>query len=95
MKHITMAVAGMSCDGCIRAVRNALEAVPGVQVDSVKVGSASASYDELRATPAALAQAIRKAGYQPMAAGVPVAPLVKDAVRCGCGHAHGRAEARR
>ena len=90
MKHITMAVAGMSCDGCIRAVRNALEAVPGVQVDSVKVGSASASYDELRATPAALAQAIRKAGYQPMAAGVPVAPLVKDAVRCGCGHAHGR-----
>lgn len=95
MQHITMAVSGMSCDGCVRAVRNALDAVPGVQVDSVTVGSASATYDELRTTPASLVQAIRKAGYQPMAAGVPVAPLVKDAVQCGCGHAHGRAEARR
>lgn len=94
MQHLTMAISGMSCDGCIKAVRNSLQAVPGVQVDNVSVGSATVSYDELQTTPAVLAQAVRKAGYQPTASGVPVAPLVKG-MSCGCGHAHGTRSAKR
>lgn len=95
MRNLTMGISGMSCDGCRRTVRTALEGVPGVQVDSVTVGAASVRYDELQTTPATLMQAIRKAGYQPMASGVPVSPMVEHPVRCGCGHAHGRTAARR
>lgn len=91
MLHGTIAISGMSCDGCVRAVRNALESVPGVRVDAVTVGSATVSYDELQTTRATLVQAIEKAGYKPMASGAPLTPLAKDLVHCGCGHAHGNA----
>jgi len=95
MQHLTMRISGMSCGGCVSAVRDALRAVPGVHVDSVAVGSATASYDESRTTPAVLAQAIQKAGYQPHAVGVPVAPPVTDGARCGCGHSHAPTAAKR
>lgn len=88
MHHVTMAISGMSCDGCVRAVRTALEAVPGLKVDAVAIGSATVSYDERQTTHATLVQAIEKAGYQPMASGVPITPLVENAVHCGCGHGH-------
>lgn len=91
MTHVTIQITGMSCGGCVRAVRNALSRMPGVQVQSVDIGSATISYDESRVTPQALAQAIRDAGYQPLASGVPVAPLVTNPPPCGCGQVHGTA----
>ena len=91
MRHATIQITGMSCDGCVRAVRQALARIPGVQVQSVDVGSATVNYDEFRVTPGALAQAIRDAGYQPVASGVPVAPLVANPTPCGCGHVHSTA----
>ena len=39
MKELKLEVAGMSCDHCVKAVRDALASVPGVTVHEVKVGS--------------------------------------------------------
>ena len=75
MRHITMPIAGMSCGSCVRTVAKALSAVPGVRVEAVTVGSATLTYDPKRTTPAAIAEAVQRAGYQPAPAGtrVPVA----------------------
>ena len=73
MKQVTVAIAGMSCGGCVNNVRTALAAVPGTRVDAVAVGSATVSYDATRTTPAAIEKAIRGAGYEPLAAAAPVA----------------------
>jgi copper chaperone len=73
MQQTTMAIAGMSCGGCVSTVQQALHAVPGTRVDAVTLGSATVSYDAARTNPAALAQAVRDAGYRPLAAAVPVA----------------------
>jgi copper chaperone len=50
MQQTTIAISGMTCGGCVSAVRKALGAVPGVHVDAVTVGSASVSYDVSRTT---------------------------------------------
>ena len=62
MRQITMAIDGMSCDGCVRAVARAIDVVPGARVDAVAVGRATVRYDPSRTSPAAIAQAIRAAG---------------------------------
>lgn len=72
VQQTTIAISGMSCGGCVSAVRKALEAVPGTKVDAVTVGSATLHYDASRTTPETFAQAIRDAGYQLGTAGVPV-----------------------
>lgn len=66
MQQATIAIAGMSCGGCVSAVQKALGAVAGARVDDVTVGSAAVSYDASRTNPAALAQAVRGAGYRPL-----------------------------
>lgn len=95
MQHMTIDISGMSCGGCVSAVRRALGAVGGVEVESVAIGVASVRFDEHRATPGAVLEAIRKAGYQPTASGVPISPMLEDPVHCGCGHPHRRAAAKR
>ncbi len=69
MQQMTIAISGMTCGGCVSAVRNAVGAVPGAHVDAVTVGSATVSYDATRTTPAAISQAIRDAGYEPVTEG--------------------------
>lgn len=66
MQQLTMAISGMSCGGCVTTVRKALGALSGTRVDSVTVGSATVTYDESQTTPAAIAQAVSDAGYQPI-----------------------------
>ena len=61
----TLAIGGMTCTHCVRAVHAALAEVPGAQVDRVDVGSATVRYDPARTTPAAIAEAVRDAGYDP------------------------------
>jgi copper chaperone len=51
---------GMSCDHCVRAVRQALEAVPGVTRAEVEVGAARV---EGEAAPEALLAAVDAEGY--------------------------------
>ena len=88
MRQITMAIDGMSCDGCVRAVAKAIDALPGARVDAVAVGSATLRYDPLRTSPAAIAQAIRAAGYRPGGALVPTpapVPVTRSGGCCGGG----------
>ncbi len=83
MQQMTMAIAGMHCGGCVTAVRQALQTVPGLRVDAVAVGSAQVTYDDARATPETIAEAIRQAGYQPGGADTAVAAGA-GARKCGC-----------
>ena len=64
--QITMVIPEVTCGGCVIAV-------PGAHVDAVTVGSATVSYGPARTNPAAIAQAVRDAGYQPGAADAPIA----------------------
>ncbi len=64
-KKITLAVQNMFCDACPFIVKNSLEAVPGVAkaVVSFKNKTAVVSYDDTKATVAALIKATTDAGY--------------------------------
>lgn len=57
-------IEGMTCGHCVRAVKQALEAVPGVQSATVDLdgGTAVVTHDETVATPA-LAHAVKEEGY--------------------------------
>ena len=66
MQTISLKVNGMTCQGCVRSVKNVLERVPGVssaEVDLVR-GEARVVFDPVRATHAALRAAIEDAGYE-------------------------------
>ena len=64
MKKLTLEVSGMSCGHCVRAVREALDAVPGVNVEQVQVGSATVSFDENKTSVGDLVDAVYNAGYE-------------------------------
>ena len=68
MDRMTMQIDGMSCAHCVKAVRDALSELPGVQVERVDVGSATVAYDEAQVTKGAVLDAVRDAGYEPAGA---------------------------
>ncbi len=84
MQQMTMAIAGMSCGGCVSTVRKALGDVPGTYVDAVSIGSATVSYDAMKTTPATIAHAVSAAGYVATAPGMPAADAMPVAVGGGC-----------
>ncbi|MGZ8415159.1 MAG: heavy-metal-associated domain-containing protein [Gemmatirosa sp.] len=62
MQILSLSIAGMSCGHCVAAVRDALAAVPGVQVQDVRVGGARVAAAE--GVPAAdVLAAVEAAGY--------------------------------
>lgn len=63
-ESVTLDVAGMHCEGCVRAVTRAASAVPGVVVDQVGLGRCTVFVEP--GTPAAerLIEAIRAVGYE-------------------------------
>ena len=63
MSTMTLEIAGMSCQHCVRAVREALEAQPGVTVSRVDIGAAEVTYDPAQVTASAIADAVSDAGY--------------------------------
>jgi len=63
MTRANLEIKGMSCDHCVHAVKQALTALPGVAVESVRLGRADIRYDETRITPDQLTAAINDAGY--------------------------------
>ena len=65
MERATIAIEGMSCGHCVKAVTSALEELGSVSVEQVSIGSATVSYNP-EATPVeGIAQAIRDVGYEP------------------------------
>lgn len=62
-------IQGMTCQHCVRAVREALTAVDGVRVERVGIGSAIVEYDPVRTPPAALIGAVNGQGYAASIAG--------------------------
>ena len=62
MEKVSFDIEGMSCDHCVRAVKNALEAVPGVRAADVRVGHADVETEG--ATRDALVGAIEEEGYR-------------------------------
>jgi copper chaperone len=63
MSTVALTIGGMSCQHCVRAVKQALESVPGVTVTRVDIGSAELSFDPAQSSPAAIAEAVTEAGY--------------------------------
>ena len=68
MDRMTMQIDGMSCAHCVKAVRDALSDLPGLQVERVDVGSATVAYDAAQVTKGAVLDAVRDAGYEPAGA---------------------------
>ena len=63
MNGVEIEIQGMTCQHCVRAVREALTAVDGVTVERVGIGSAIVAYDPARTTPATLVSAVQGQGY--------------------------------
>jgi copper chaperone len=64
MRRVTLNITGMSCGHCLNAVNQALGRLPGVQIESVRIGRADLQYDETVTDPDAISRAIADAGYQ-------------------------------
>lgn len=61
---LNLSLTGMYCGSCVRRVTMALQAVPGVQVESVEVGSARIAYNPAEATPEEILASIGRIGFQ-------------------------------
>jgi copper chaperone CopZ len=64
MTNATLHIEGMSCGHCLNAVSRALAALPGVEIESIRIGRAEVRYDERTTSPEALEAAIAEAGYR-------------------------------
>lgn len=62
-ERINLTIEGMTCEHCVRAVRNRLEKTPGVQVENVAIGSASVRVDRSKASLDDVRDAISDEGY--------------------------------
>ena len=64
---VTIGIAGMTCDNCVRKVENALKSLPGIK--EVKVDRAAAiarvTYDDTAINVPAMHDALLKSGYKP------------------------------
>jgi copper chaperone CopZ len=63
MEPLNLKIEGMSCEHCVRAVKNRLTATPGVKVDEVAVGSARLQYDPAQTNIDEIEEAIADEGY--------------------------------
>lgn len=59
----TLEIEGMTCGGCVRHVRGALAALPGVEIESVSIGSAEIAYDPDATSREAIVETVRGEGY--------------------------------
>ena len=64
MTNLTLRIEGMSCGHCMNAVNRALAGLPGVKVESVRMGRADLRYDERTTDPRRIEAAVAEAGYQ-------------------------------
>lgn len=74
MESVTLKIDGMSCDHCVRAVRQALEELPQVDIQSVGIGRASLRFDNDSTSVERILAAIQEAGYGAETTGTGEAP---------------------
>ncbi|HTF68557.1 MAG TPA: heavy-metal-associated domain-containing protein [Edaphobacter sp.] len=60
---LKLSIEGMHCGACVRRVTTALEAVPGVQVGAVEVGSAKLAFNTEEVTAQEIASAVDGIGF--------------------------------
>jgi copper chaperone len=63
MSVVVAQIDGMSCNHCLNAVNQALAAVPGIRVESVRIGRAEVELLPDGASADAVVAAIEGAGY--------------------------------
>jgi copper chaperone len=63
MPDLHIEIVGMTCEHCVRAVKNRLSSTAGVRVTDVKVGSADIQLDESKASMSDVEEAISDEGY--------------------------------
>ena len=63
MKELHIEIVGMTCEHCVRAVRNRLSSTNGITVEDVKVGSVDLKLDESKASMDDIEDAISDEGY--------------------------------
>jgi copper chaperone CopZ len=63
MSSVTLHIDGMNCGHCLNAVRQALLSMPGVHVETVRMGRAVVSYDDRAVDLSTIQNAIAEAGY--------------------------------
>jgi copper chaperone len=67
IQSLSLSITGMSCGHCVNAVRNTLDALPGVTVEQVTIGRAVVQYDAAQATADRIVQAVTDEGYEAVA----------------------------
>ena len=82
METVSLAITGMTCGHCVAGVRRALTAVPGVQVQDVRIGAATVTADDVPT--AALVAAVEDAGYGATLAPTATAPTAAATCATGC-----------
>ncbi len=61
--HVTMKVEGMTCNGCVSAVRNVLARQSGVRSSNVEIGKVELDLDDDAGSLDSIRAAVQKAGY--------------------------------
>ena len=56
-------IEGMHCAACVRRVTAAIGKLPGVQIESVEIGSARVRFDPSTASPDSIAKAVDGIGF--------------------------------
>ena len=64
MRHLTLHIEGMSCGHCLNAVNRALAELPGLEIESVRIGRADLRYDERVLDQSRIEAAVTDAGYR-------------------------------
>ncbi len=75
-QEVTVAIEGMTCEGCVQAITETLQGAPGVLEARVTLEPPQAvvRFDPDRTAPALLTQAIDALGYRSYVAAPPAAP---------------------
>lgn len=63
MSEVNLRIENMHCGSCVRRVTQTLNSIAGVHVEEVQIGAARVQLTDGAVTPAALVEAVAKAGY--------------------------------
>jgi len=66
LETVKLKISGMTCQGCVRSVKNVLENVPGVTTAEISLQNSEARvvFDRARASLESLKAAVEEAGYE-------------------------------